>query len=152
MNPVKTILQACAITIAALIVTAALWFTLGEPERTIPCDPATLSQPEICLQTVINDWANENVLWVDARLYKEWQTDGMPDSVLLSTDDEEHDYETLLGEAAERIITADRVVIYCKTTGCGTSKAIANKLIADQMNPNCYALHGGWQALQAAGY
>lgn len=114
------------------------------------CDPAKVAADEICLRTVIEDWKNDCV-WIDARRRVDWQKDGLPGSLLLTTADGES-FDKLLEQAFPILAEKNkRVVVYCSDVGCGTSREIAKRLREYQLVPDVRALHGGWKALSQAG-
>ncbi len=115
----------------------------------ISCDPQTLSADEICLRTVLEDWENDCV-WIDARRRVDWQKNGLPGSLLLTTADGEN-FDRLLEQAFPVMAEKNkRVVVYCGDVGCGTSREIAKRLREYQLVPEVRALHGGWKALSQA--
>lgn len=116
----------------------------------IICDPVKLAPDEICLRTVIEDWKNDCV-WIDARRRVDWQKNGLPGSLLLTTADGES-FDQLLEQAFPLIAQKNkRVVVYCGDVGCGTSREIAKRLREFELVPDVRALHGGWKALSKAG-
>jgi rhodanese-related sulfurtransferase len=116
----------------------------------ITCDPAAVAADEICLRTVIEDWNNDCV-WIDARRRVDWQKDGLPGSLLLTTADGES-FDHLLEQAFPILVEKNkRVVVYCSDLGCGTSREIVKRLREYQLVPDVRALHGGWKALSQAG-
>lgn len=110
------------------------------------CDPSNLKPGYLCFDDAI---ALENVVWVDARPRKLWEKNGFPGSVLL-TDHPSEDWPTLLEEAFESLATADNVVVYCATEGCGSSEPVAEKIHSLELLPRekVFVLAGGWKALQ----
>jgi rhodanese-related sulfurtransferase len=150
---VKGLFQQCAI-IVGLSATAAVATYLIKPPppaaARIVCDPAALANDEICLQTVIEAWHND-CIWVDARRRVDWEKDGLPGSILLTTADGES-FDRLLEQAFPVLAEKQkRVVVYCNDVGCGTSREIAKRLRDYQLVPEVRALHGGWKALSEAG-
>ncbi|MFM2171902.1 MAG: hypothetical protein RI957_2131 [Verrucomicrobiota bacterium] len=141
------------ITIIAVVSLIGAWATrhvtpIAEAE--ISCDPAKLAADEICLRTVVEDWKNDCV-WIDARRRVDWQKDGLPGSLLLTTADGES-FDQLLEQAFPVLAEKNkRVVVYCSDVGCGTSREIAKRLREYQLVPDVKALHGGWKALRQEG-
>mgnify|MGYP006281656425 CR=1 FL=1 len=43
------------------------------------------------------------------------------------------------------------VIVYCSTTGCASSRIIAERLREEYGLPEVYWLRGGWEALREAG-
>ncbi len=146
----KSFLQLTGIVlVSAALAGLHAWFSPMKYSR-VDCDPEQISAEEICLSTVINDW-HSDCLWVDARRRQDWQRDGLPGSLFLTTADGES-FDALLEEAVPRLASEQkRVVVYCSDQGCGTSKEIAKRLRDYQLVPEVRALHGGWKALADAG-
>jgi rhodanese-related sulfurtransferase len=134
-------LQASVIAAVALAGALLLWKVVGPPQR--------LADDEVELATVLGEWGGE-VVWVDARKRAEWERNGLEGSVLINTDAAE-DFDTLVAEALPQLAPAERVVIYCATAGCDTSRLIARRLREYEIGPEFYALHGGLRALVEAG-
>lgn len=150
---VKQGLLQCTI-IAGLSAIAALvtyWIKPPPPAAVrLVCDPALLASDEICLQTVIAEWRND-CIWVDARRRVDWEKNGLPGSILLTTADGEN-FDRLLEQAFPVLAEKQkRVVVYCNDVGCGTSREIAKRLRDYQLVPEVRALHGGWETLSQAG-
>jgi rhodanese-related sulfurtransferase len=110
------------------------------------CDLATLKPGEVCLQQVP---ANTNVLWVDARLRKDWEKTGVPGSILWNLDPAE-DMQAFEAEAAMRIMESPRVIVYCGDENCGISHQVADRILSLQLNAEVSVLRGGWRALKEA--
>lgn len=137
------------VTIAGISLAAAVgtFWTKGPPERTFACDPATLKADEVCLQQISPD---AKVLWVDARLRKDWQKNGVPGSVLWNLDPSE-DMQAFEAEIAMRIMETPRVIVYCGDENCGLSRQIAERIRSLQLGAEVSVLRGGWRALSEAG-
>jgi len=140
-----------AVIVGISCVAAAATFRIcGPPDRRVPCDARELKSPdEVCLERVTGEWAGK-VLWVDARSRAEWQRDGVVGSVLFNIDPAE-DMNEMEARAAVAISAAQRVVVYCASESCGTSRQVAERIRKLELGPQVYVLHGGWQALRAAG-
>lgn len=128
----------------------ATWKLGGPPSRAVACDPAAISSIEICLDTLRAEWPEGSFLWIDARGEDEWRRDGLPGSVHLTTAGGA-DFDGQLAAAGERLIAVRRAVVYCGSSGCGTSKEVAKRIVDYGMLPEVRALHGGWEALRQAG-
>ncbi len=116
----------------------------------VACDPTLLAADEVCLHTVIEDWKND-CIWIDARRRVDWEKDGLPGSLLLTTAQGES-FDRLLEQAFPVLAEKNkRVVVYCGDVGCGTSREIAQRLREYQLVPDVKALHGGWKSLSQAG-
>jgi len=71
----------------------------------------------------------------------------------------------MIAEALPRINEANRIVIYCGDSGCGTSHEVSRKLAEYGLGvkgnraksdpaangPEIYVLYGGWETLAKAG-
>jgi rhodanese-related sulfurtransferase len=139
--------QLAVIVGISLAAAAGTYWIKGAPARVLRCDPSRLKPGELCLQQVPLDGP---VLWVDARLRKEWQANGLPGSVLWNLDSAE-DTQAMEAEAALRIVDAPRVIVYCGDENCGLSHQVAEKIRALQLAEDVSVLHGGWRALREAG-
>jgi len=117
----------------------------GPPGRTVICDPAILKPGEICLEQVV-----EPVIWIDARLRKDWEKNGLPGSILWNLDAAE-DGQAFEAEALVKILENPKVVIYCSNEDCGVSKQVADRVRALDPSFDVKALRGGWQALRDGG-
>ncbi len=136
-------------TIACISIAAAggTFWIKGPPSRAFVCDPATLKPDEVCLQQIP---ADAPILWVDARLRKDWEKSGVPGSVLWNLDPAE-DMQTFEAEAAMRIMETPRVVVYCGDENCGLSHQVAERIRGLQLGAEVSVLRGGWRALSDAG-
>ncbi|MBK1834058.1 rhodanese-like domain-containing protein [Roseibacillus ishigakijimensis] len=139
--------ESLALILLAGLASVATWFAWGGPERGEACDPATLEPGQICFAEAAR---LPHVLWVDARPRALWEKNGFPGSILL-TDDSSEDFALLMGEAFESLANAEAVVIYCATSGCGSSEAVAEKIKELEILPpeKVYVLAGGWQSLES---
>jgi rhodanese-related sulfurtransferase len=151
---VKRGLLQCTVIVglSAIAAVATYWIKPPSPaaERLV-CDPALIASDEICLQTVIEEW-HKDCIWVDARRRVDWEKDGLPGAILLTTADGEN-FDLLLEQAFPVLVEKQkRVVVYCNDVGCGTSREIAKRLRDFQLVPEVRALHGGWKALSQAGW
>ncbi|WP_193211853.1 rhodanese-like domain-containing protein [Luteolibacter marinus] len=128
----------------------ATWKISGPPSREVPCDPASLGADEICLATLTAEWPEGSFIWIDARSESEWKDGGVPGSIHLTTVSE-IPFDQQIEASFEKLATAQRVVVYCSTAACGTSKEVVKRLNELGMIPEVRALHGGWDALKQAG-
>lgn len=139
--------QLAAIAIISLAAAGGTFWIKGPPARTFVCDPATLKPDEVCLQQIAPD---ARILWVDARLRKDWEKTGLPGSLLWNLDPTE-DMQAFEAEAAMRIMETPRVIVYCGDENCGLSRQIAERIRSLQLGAEVSVLHGGWRALNDAG-
>jgi len=139
--------QLAAIASISLAATAGTYWVKGPPARTFVCDPATLKHDEICLQQIPT---GAKILWVDARLRKDWQKSGLPGSVLWNLDPAE-DMQAFEADIAVRIMETPRVIVYCGDENCGLSRQVAERIRSLQLGAEVSVLRGGWRALRDAG-
>jgi rhodanese-related sulfurtransferase len=126
----------------------ATWKIAGPPDRSVACDPASITADEICLATVQAEW--KDFLWIDARPEAEWKKDGIPGSIHLTTVGG-GSFEDQIEASLERLGSAQRAIVYCGDTGCAISKEVVKRLREFGLVPEVRALHGGSAALKAAG-
>lgn len=143
----KAISQLAAIVGISLAAAGGTFLMKGPPVRSFNCDPADLKAGEICLQQIP---AETRILWVDARLRKDWLANGLAGSVLWNLDRNE-DIQAMEAEAAARIMENPRVVVYCGDENCGLSHQVADQIRALQLGAEVSVLRGGWRALKEAG-
>jgi len=123
----------------------------GEYDRRVPCVPSELAEHEVCLSTVLDDWAG-NVIWVDARAEEEKivKLTSALEITEVRADEElgsQHVFVTLFKAKGEGI----NVVVFCQTDGCGSSKYIREKIIKSRSHDKVFYLHGGWKAIESDG-
>lgn len=144
MNAIGQLLAIGCISLAA---TGGTYFLKGPPGRGFVCDPATLKPDEVCLDQISPD---AKVLWVDARLRKDWMKSGVSGSVLWNLDPAE-DMQAFETEIAMRIMETPRVIVYCGDENCGLSRQVAERIRGLQLGAEVSVLRGGWRALKDAG-
>ncbi len=98
-----------------------------------------LEEGSILLKTALQ--SNERVLWVDARSKENFENDHIPGAVLLNEDN----WEYLLAKFMEKWKQDFKVIVYCDSQSCKTSKYVAQRLQDELQLENIYTLHGGWQ-------
>ncbi len=145
MNAVGQLIAIGCISLAAA---GATYFIKGAPERRLTCDPATLKPDEVCLGQIPSD---SKVLWVDARLREDWEKTGLPGSVLWNLAPGE-DMQAFEAAVALRIMETPRVIVYCGDENCGLSRQIAERIRGLELGAEVSVLHGGWRALNEAGW
>ncbi len=146
----KTVAELALVLSCASLGAFGTWAILGAPSREVPCDPAAISEEEICLANLQAEWPDGSFLWIDARPAEEWQRDGIEGSINLTTAGP-LGFEEQMEVSLERLGTASRAVVYCGSAGCGVSKEVVKRLREFGMIPELRALHGGWDALRQAG-
>lgn len=145
----KILVQAAVIVVLALLGAGATYLFRGAPDRSVPCDAATLISDEVCLAKVMGEWQGQ-VLWIDARSRAEWRRGTVAGSLLWNIDEQE-DMQAFEAAGAMRMMDGQRVVVFCSNENCGVSRQVADRIRALQLGNEVVVLHGGWRALQAAG-
>jgi rhodanese-related sulfurtransferase len=146
----RTVTELALVLACASLGALATWKIAGPPSRVIACDPATITPEEICLATVQAEWPEGSFLWIDARPAAEWKLNGVPGSIPLTMIGDTS-FDEQVEASFEKLGTAQRALVYCGSTGCGTSKEVTKRLKALGFPPEVRALHGGWDALKQAG-
>jgi rhodanese-related sulfurtransferase len=133
--------QATIILLAALLAAAGthflhpkapVWYAVEEP----------LKEDEVTLALIQERWHGE-VLWVDARLRKEYETAHVPEALLLN----EQEADQLLFDYFEKLQDNKRpIVVYCGSEACQSSRKIADYLRKRLPGMEIYVLKGGWKA------
>jgi rhodanese-related sulfurtransferase len=86
----------------------------------------------------------ETVLWVDARPDADFNAAHIPGAVPLNEDR----WDDLLPGVLDHWDPSNKVVVYCSSLSCQTSRDVARRL-RDEVNlPNVFVLQGGWEAWQ----
>lgn len=144
MNGLWQLAAICGLSIAAA---GATFFIKGPPGRVFVCEAASLKPGEICLDQIPPDAA---ILWVDGRSRSDWESSGLPGSVLWNLDPAE-DVQAFEAETAMRIMDTPRVIVYCGDENCGISHQVAAQIRNLQLGAEVSILKGGWRALHEAG-
>jgi rhodanese-related sulfurtransferase len=145
---VKAVPQIGFIAVASLAASAVTWLAKGPPNRAFVCHQATLKPGEVCLEQVAG---HSGILWVDARSRTDWETSGVPGSILWNLDGAE-DMQAFEAETAMKIAEgAARVIVYCGDENCGVSTQVAERIRKLDLGPDVQVLRGGWRALSEAG-
>lgn len=145
----KALSQVAGILLLASVAAGISYWFRGAPVRAVVCDPAAMKPDELCLETVLADFSG-NLLWIDARSRRDWETDGVSGSLLWNLDPGE-DSQAFEAEAMARLIDGPKVIVYCGDENCGVSRQVAERIRALGLGSDVYVLHGGWSALKAAG-
>ncbi len=85
-------------------------------------------------------------LWVDARPEEQFETAHVPGAVLLNEDR----WNELLPQLLAAWSPEKRLVVYCSSQSCGTSREVARRLRTDAGLQNVFVLVGGWEAWRDA--
>ena len=102
-------------------------------------DPHVLNDGEVTL-AVATGWPQ--VLWVDARGERDYEDQHMPNAVLLNEDN----WDRLLPPFLEQWQPETKVVVYCNSTGCQASSAVADRLRREVGLDSVYVLKDRWEA------
>ena len=137
----------------AVLCAGVTYLVKGEYSRTVPCLQSELDQYEVCLNTVLDDWKGD-VIWVDARAEIEKEVK-IPSALEISEANAEVDISSdvvrmTLFRAKGK---GTRVVVFCQTDACGSSKYVRDKILAKklQREENVFYLYGGWKAIESDG-
>ena len=103
-----------------------------------------LSDDEVTLE-IAQTWGDA-VLWVDARPADAFAREHIPGAVSLTEDD----WDAGLFGVLERVGPETRMVVYCSSLACGTSREVADRLRHDSGLEQVYVLSGGWEAWKAS--
>ncbi|MCX6866165.1 MAG: rhodanese-like domain-containing protein [Verrucomicrobia bacterium] len=139
--------QLAVIAAVSLLAAGGTFWIKGPPNRLFRCDPASLKQDEVCLETIP---AGADVLWVDARPRRDWEKSGVPGSLLWNLDPAE-DMQAFEAAAAVRVVATPRVIVYCGDENCGVSRQVAGRIRGLDLGAEVFVLRGGWRALREAG-
>ena len=82
------------------------------------------------------------IYWVDARPDEQFQADHIPGAVQLNEDR----WNQLLPEMLASWAPDKRVIVYCSSQSCGTSREVARRLRTEAGLKNVFVLDGGWEA------
>lgn len=83
-----------------------------------------------------------DAIWIDARPQEEFEREHMPGALLLNEDR----WNELLPQLLAVWAPEKRLVVYCSTDGCGSSREIAHRLRKEAGLTNVFVLEGGWEA------
>jgi len=83
-----------------------------------------------------------NVIWVDARPDEEFARDHVPGALSLNEDR----WNELLPQFLAVWSPGTKVVVYCSSLSCNTSREVARRLRREAQLPDVFVLEGGWEA------
>ena len=83
-----------------------------------------------------------DAIWIDARPQEEFEREHVPDALLLNEDR----WNELLPQVLAVWAPEKRVIVYCSSDGCGSSREIAHRLRKEAGLTNVFVLEGGWEA------
>ena len=88
-----------------------------------------------------------NAIWIDARPEEEFAKEHVPGAILLNEDR----WNELLPQMLATWSPEKRVVVYCSSESCGSSREVARRLRQEAQLKNVFVLEGGWEAWLGAG-
>lgn len=83
-----------------------------------------------------------DAIWIDARPQEEFEREHVPGALLLNEDR----WNELLPQVLAVWAPEKRVVVYCSSESCGSSREIAHRLRKEAGLTNVFVLEGGWEA------
>jgi rhodanese-related sulfurtransferase len=84
----------------------------------------------------------DGAIWIDARPQEEFEREHVPGALLLNEDR----WNELLPQVLAVWAPEKRVVVYCSSESCGSSREIAHRLRKEAGLTNVFVLEGGWEA------
>jgi rhodanese-related sulfurtransferase len=87
-----------------------------------------------------------SALWVDARPDDQYAQGHFPNALPLN----ESGWDKQLRPVLEKWSEEKKIVVYCSTQSCGTSREIADRLRKQAQLKNVFVLDGGWEALRVS--
>ena len=85
---------------------------------------------------------NSDAIWIDARPQDEFDREHVPGALLLNEDR----WNELLPQVLAIWAPEKRVIVYCSSESCGSSREIAHRLRKEAGLANVFVLEGGWEA------
>ena len=86
------------------------------------------------------DWKGD-AIWIDARPEEEFEREHVPGALLLNEDR----WNELLPKMLAVWSPEKRVVVYCSSESCGSSREIAGRLRKEAGLTNVFVLEDGWE-------
>jgi rhodanese-related sulfurtransferase len=83
-----------------------------------------------------------DAIWIDARPQEEFEREHVPGALLLNEDR----WNELLPQVLAVWAPEKRIVVYCSSESCGSSREIAHRLRKEAGLTNVFVLEGGWEA------
>lgn len=83
-----------------------------------------------------------NAIWIDARPEAEFEQEHVPGALLLNEDR----WNELLPQMLAAWSPEKRVVVYCGSESCGSSREVARRLRKEAQLKNVFVLEGGWES------
>jgi rhodanese-related sulfurtransferase len=83
-----------------------------------------------------------DAIWIDARPQEEFEREHVPGALLLNEDR----WNELLPQVLAVWAPEKRVIVYCSSESCGSSREIAHRLRKEAGLAKVFVLEGGWEA------
>ena len=83
-----------------------------------------------------------DAIWIDARPQVEFEREHVPGALLLNEDR----WNELLPQVLAIWAPEKRLIVYCSSESCGSSREIAHRLRKEAGLTNVFVLEGGWEA------
>jgi rhodanese-related sulfurtransferase len=135
---VKALLRQ-ALILAALALIPALGQTMYFREKISWRSPVPASEMVSVQQA--RAWG-DSAIWVDARPDEEFARDHVPGAFSLN---EDH-WNALLPQFLTAWSPDKKVVVYCSSLSCNSSREVARRLRNEAQLKNVFVLEGGWEA------
>lgn len=106
--------------------------------------PLPWAKPELAAGEIyLEDARALNVIWVDARSKTDYDSEHIPEAVLLNDSNWDTGITNLMNIW---LTTPQPIVVYCGSEQCNASKHIAQQLRETLPEAEIYSLKGGWEA------
>jgi len=122
------------------LVPAVVWGLLTP--KPVIWDPEVLKEGEVRLAEVLQ--SGEEILWIDARSESDYNKEHIPGAILLNEDRWDELFMQFMMSGRWR--PGVKIVVYCGSSGCQASHAVAERLTKKSGIPNVWVLKGGWEA------
>jgi rhodanese-related sulfurtransferase len=127
-----------AITILILALVPAVAASLWHPRRpSWQSDEVTLS--------AATAWGG-TVLWIDARPDADFAKAHIPGALALNEDRWDDLLPAVLDHWEDHWDANRKIVVYCSSLSCQTSRDVARRLREEGNLPNVFILEGGWES------
>jgi len=142
----KQLFVFCFLSVLGVVI---IFVTTTPLDRHLKCDQTNLAEWEICWETVIND-LDGNVLWVDARSEREFKNKHLNGALWIAetNSDERLSDPEIMQSIGIAGMNKKKVVVYCATNSCGSSKYVAERIRSTGFHDEVYILFGGWKAIK----
>jgi rhodanese-related sulfurtransferase len=96
---------------------------------------------DLTLAQIRSTFANQKILWVDARPSSAFTAEHIPTALWLA----EEAWDEGLAGFVEAWSPGQPVVVYCGSASCGASRSVARRLKRELNITEVFYLKGGWQ-------